>query len=310
MHYYMAPLESVTTYIYRNAQAKVYGPLDKYFIPFLEPHEKRDFKKREMQEILPEHNRGLYAVPQILTNKAEGFGRLARALGEFGYGELNLNLGCPSKTVVSKGKGSGFLAFPEELDRFLDRIFQETEQEISIKTRIGRESPEEFGRLLAIYNRYPLKELIIHPRVQRDFYNHTPNREVYRMAVSESRNPLCYNGDLFCREDVEQFCMEFPETETIMLGRGLLQDPGMAGPSSTMEQFREFHEAVYQGYREREQGDRNVLFKMKELWSYQILRFPGAEAYGKRIRKTQNCREYEQIVRELLADGSCHPAAL
>ncbi len=266
MKYYMAPLEAVTTYVYRNAHAAVYGPLDKYFIPFLEPHEKRDFKKRELKEILPEHNQGIYAVPQILTNRAEGFIRLAKALGELGYRELNLNLGCPSRTVTSKGKGAGFLAYPEELDRFLDQIFQKTDQEISIKTRLGKENPEEFGALLAIYNRYPLKELIIHPRVQADFYQNTPRWEVYRMACEESRNPLCYNGDLFVKEDVEAFQSAFPETERIMLGRGLIMDPGLAGGESTPEQFREFHERVYQGYRAWDLGDQNVLFKMKELW--------------------------------------------
>ena len=164
MHYYMAPLEAITTYTYRQAHAKVYGPLDKYFIPFLETHEKRDFKTRELQEILPEHNEGIYAVPQILTNKADGFIRLGKALKDYGYQEINLNLGCPSKTVVTKGKGSGFLAFPEELDCFLDHIFEAlgSELKLSVKTRIGKEKTEEFPKLLEIFNRYPLEELIIH----------------------------------------------------------------------------------------------------------------------------------------------------
>ena len=152
--YYMAPLESVTTWIYRQAHAKIYGRLDKYFIPFLEPHEKRDFKTRELQEILPEHNENIYAVPQILTNRSEGFIKLAKALKDWGYEEINLNLGCPSKTVVTKGKGSGFLAKPEELERFLTEIFDALsgEVKISVKTRIGKEDPEEFPVLLKLFN--------------------------------------------------------------------------------------------------------------------------------------------------------------
>ena len=138
MHYYMAPLEAITTYTYRQAHAKVYGPLDKYFIPFLETHEKRDFKTRELQEILPEHNEGIYVVPQILTNKADGFIRLGKALKDYGYQEINLNLGCPSKTVVTKGKGSGFLAFPEELDCFLDNIFEALGSELKLSVTVLR----------------------------------------------------------------------------------------------------------------------------------------------------------------------------
>lgn len=227
MRYYMAPLEGVTTWTYRKTQAEVYGSLDKYFIPFIECHEKRDFKTRERAEILPEHNEGLYAVPQILTNRADGFLRLASALKEMGYEEVNLNLGCPSKTVVSRGKGSGFLAKPEELDRFLEDIFSGTDVRISVKTRIGKDGPEEFGRLLEIFNRYPLKELIIHPRVQADYYKNEPRRQAYREAREKSANPLCYNGDLFTAEDIRRFQEEFPGETCVMLGRGLIQNPGL-----------------------------------------------------------------------------------
>ena len=185
--YYMAPLESVTTWIYRQAHAKIYGRLDKYFIPFLEPHEKRDFKTRELQEILPEHNENIYAVPQILTNRSEGFIKLAKALEDWGYEEINLNLGCPSKTVVTKGKGSGFLAKPEELERFLTEIFDALsgEVKISVKTRIGKEDPEEFPALLELFNKYPMEELIIHPRVQKDGYGNVPRLELLLMCDKE-----------------------------------------------------------------------------------------------------------------------------
>ena len=196
---YLAPMEGVTTFVYRNAHAAVYGPLDKYFTPFLEPHEKRSMKTKERNEVLSEHNQGLDLVPQILTNHAEGFLELAETLQDMGYGELNLNLGCPSKTVVTRGKGSGFLASPEKLDRFFDRVYKGLpgEMKLSVKTRIGMEADEEFAELLAIYNRYPLEELIIHPRLQKDYYKNSPRREAFRYALRESKAPLCYNGDLF-----------------------------------------------------------------------------------------------------------------
>lgn len=307
MKYYLAPLEAVTTYVYRNAQAAVYGPLDKYFIPFLEPHEKRDFKKKELQEILPENNRGLTAVPQILTNKADGFLRLAKALEGYGYQEINLNLGCPSKTVVSKGKGSGFLAFPGDLDHFLHEIFSETHLKISIKTRIGKEKPEEFTRLLEIYNKYPLEELIIHPRVQADYYKNVPRRNVYQEASEKSRNPLCYNGDLFTEEQIQDFEEMFPQTERVMLGRGILVNPGLVSGDSTKEKFREFHEKILQGYLEWDMGDTNVLFRMKELWFYQIHSFADADRYAKKLRKTQKLSDYQAVVEELLREREFTP---
>lgn len=304
--YYMAPLESVTTWIYRQAHAKIYGRLDKYFIPFLEPHEKRDFKTRELQEILPEHNENIYAVPQILTNRSEGFIKLAKALKDWGYEEVNLNLGCPSKTVVTKGKGSGFLAKPEELERFLTEIFDALsgEVKISVKTRIGKEDPEEFPALLELFNKYPMEELIIHPRVQKDGYGNVPRLELYELAEKQSLNPLCYNGDLYTREQIRNFAERFPGTERLMFGRGFLRDPGLIyneGKDSKdiFEKFWAFHDLVYEGYQERNMGDRNVLFKMKELWSYQVYQFSEPERLFKTFKKVQDCNEYEQMIRNL-----------
>lgn len=304
--YYMAPLESVTTWIYRQAHAKIYGRLDKYFIPFLEPHEKRDFKTRELQEILPEHNENIYVVPQILTNRSEGFIKLAKALKDWGYEEINLNLGCPSKTVVTKGKGSGFLAKPEELERFLTEIFDALsgEVKISVKTRIGKEDPEEFPALLELFNKYPMEELIIHPRVQKDGYGNVPRLELYELAEKQSLNPLCYNGDLYTREQIRNFAERFSGTERLMFGRGFLRDPGLIyneGKDSKdiFEKFWAFHDLVYEGYQERNMGDRNVLFKMKELWSYQVYQFSEPERLFKTFKKVQDCNEYEQMIRNL-----------
>ena len=304
--YYMAPLESVTTWVYRQAHAKVYGKLDKYFIPFLEPHEKRDFKTRELQEILPEHNEGIYAVPQILTNRSEGFIRLAKALKGWGYEEVNLNLGCPSKTVVTKGKGSGFLARQKELDQFMVEIFDALsgKVKISVKTRIGRDDPEEFPALLELFNKYPMEELIIHPRVQKDGYGNVPRMEMYELAERESRNLLCYNGDLYTREQIAAFEQKFLKTDRLMFGRGFLRNPGLLyneGKDSeeTFEKFWAFHDLVYEGYQERDLGDRNVLFKMKELWSYQVYQFSEPERLFKAFKKVQDCKEYEQIIRNL-----------
>ncbi len=310
-HIYLAPMEGVTTFLYRRAHAAVYGPLDKYFTPFLEPREKRSMKTRERNEVLPEHNESLNVVPQILTNHAAGFLELAGTLWEMGYREINLNLGCPSKTVVTRGKGSGFLAAPEELDRFFDAVYKGLpgEMKLSVKTRIGVEADEEFERLLAIYNQYPISELIIHPRLQQDYYKNHPRKEAYRYALEESKAPLCYNGDLFTEGQIREFEAEFPKEDRLMLGRGIILNPGLPSvlrgeadcrdEKAQKKKFVEFHRRVVDGYRALDIGDRNVLFKVKELWFYQIHLFEHAEKYGKKIKKAQNLETYMECVREL-----------
>ena len=166
MRLYLAPLEGITGWIYRSAVYECFGGFDKYFVPFIRPNQMGHFSAREKKDILPAHNAGMRTVPQILTNQAGDFLRTAAKLKEYGYEEVNLNLGCPSKTVVTKRRGAGFLAEPERLEAFLDEIFGKCPIRISVKTRLGMEEPGEFTRLLKIYNKYPMEELIIHPRVK------------------------------------------------------------------------------------------------------------------------------------------------
>lgn len=306
MKYYFAPMEGINGYLYRQVHARIFPQMDKYFMPFLVPHEKKVFSNKELRELSPENNRNLTAIPQIMTNRPEDFVRTARKLMELGYQEVNLNLGCPSKTVVPKRRGAGFLGFPEELDRFLESIFDQLEMKISIKTRIGLESEEEFPILLKIYNRYPLEELIIHPRLQIDYYKNPIHLEVFRQGIEGSLSPVCYNGDLVVKEDFLRVAKEFPQEDRVMVGRGLLRNPGLIqemteGRSLDKIQLRRFHDEIYQAYRETLFGDRNILFRMKELWGFMAELFQDSKKYAKRIRKAQKLGEYEQAVDELFA---------
>lgn len=307
MRFYFAPMEGITGYVYRGVHHRFFPGMDKYFSPFLTAATGKSAASREMRDLLPEKNRGYTLVPQILTNRAPDFAELCERLSAYGYREVNLNLGCPSGTVVSKKRGAGFLGVPEELDAFLDEIFQKTELEISIKTRNGVSEPEEFGRILEIYNRYPLKELIIHPRVREDFYKNTPDWDTFAWALEASRAPVCYNGDLFTKAAYGRFRERFPQTENVMLGRGLLRNPCLVREirgTDCLDKPRllAFHDALCEEYEGVLSGDRNVLFKMKELWFYMGNLFEDSKKYLKRIKKAQKLPEYRETVRELFAE--------
>lgn len=307
MKIYLAPLEGITNYVYRKALFECFDGFDKYFIPFIRAKQNLNLSGREKKDLLPENNEGMYAVPQILTRKAEDFIRTVELLGEYGYEEVNLNLGCPSKTVVTKGCGAGFLDRPEELERFLDEIFEKCDIRISVKTRLGMEDASGFSELMKIYNKFPMEELIIHPRVQKDFYKNTPDLDRFAEAFATSKNPVCYNGDIFCGDDYQRICERFPELGAVMTGRGTLADPALArelrgGERLTKAEFRKFHDQVYQTYREEVSGDRNVLFKMKELWFYMGPLFTNNKKYLKKIKKSEKCIVYEGAVAELFSN--------
>lgn len=312
---YFAPLEGVTGYIYRNAHRKYFGNIHKYFMPFVVTNQTGKLKSKERNDILPAHNEGMNAVPQILGNHAEQFVLMAEYLQTLGYEEINLNLGCPARTVVTKKKGSGFLANPDELDQFLDTVFGKINIALSIKTRIGLDSPEEFSKILNVYNQYPIKELIIHPRVQKDLYMNTPNWDVFQMACGESKNPLCYNGDIFTVQDMNRFEEHFPEIDSIMLGRGLIRNPGLAdaiqdGIVYDKQVWKQFHDELVTSYQEVMSGDRNVLFKMKEIWFYMGQSFADGEKLVKKMRKTNRFDEYLELTERLFEEKELYANSL
>lgn len=315
MHIYFAPLEGITTYPYRNLHHKYFGGVEKYFTPFLAPGPEQGMSVKEMRDVLPENNAGVPVVPQILTNRAGDFLLASKKLLEMGYREINLNLGCPSGTVTAKKKGSGFLLYPDDLDRFFDEVFSDAavrngEFLVSVKTRIGKNEVEEWPELMQVYNRYPIHELTVHPRIQKEFYKGTPHLDVFTDILKESRNPVVYNGDLFTVEKVKEFREKFPTAGTVMIGRGLIRNPALAEmilqeetepEADILPRIREFHDALFEHYRETMSGDRNLLFRMKDLWSYMLAEVPDSEKLAKKIRKSQHVPEYLAAVEEVFA---------
>lgn len=300
-------MEGLTGYIYRNAHNAFFNKIDKYFSPFIFANQSDKFKTKELNDILPENNQGIVLIPQLLTNNAKDFIHTSKKLKKMGYTEVNLNLGCPSGTVVSKNRGSGFLSKAKELDAFLEEIFSEAAAKISVKTRIGKDSPEEFYNLIEIFNKYPIKELIIHPRIQKDFYKNKPNLKIFKDALALSKNPVCYNGDIFTVKDYKKFTTDFCSVKTIMIGRGLLTNPGLINDIKNNTKLdkkllKDFHDKIYEDYKKVLFGDRNVLFRMKELWSYMIQIFSNNAKYAKKINKSERLCDYDAAVLSLFRE--------
>lgn len=296
MQLYFAPLEGITDSIYRRLHHKYFPGVDRYYMPFFSPTMHRCLTRKEDRELPLASSESFVAIPQIMTKVPEDFLWAAKQCADRGYQEVNLNAGCPSGTVVSKGKGSGMLADPDGLDRFLERVFTESPIPISIKTRLGLKEPEEFPRLLDIFDQYPIRELIIHPRVRTDFYKSPVQLDWFAYALEHSKLSLCYNGDINSLQDLNDMQSKFPAIQSFMLGRGLVGDPGMLTPGGTdVRTLEKFHDHLLEEYSVCFGSTRNAMFRMKENWHYLSLHFDGGEKLFKSLRKTTDITEYRQI---------------
>lgn len=310
MKIYFAPLEGITGHIFRNAYNEIYGHIDKYYAPFISPSENCPLTPRERKDITPENNRGIDLVPQILTCRSDCFIEASKELQAMGYKEVNLNLGCPSGTVCAKGKGAGFLPETLALQKFLDDIYSYSESEgmkISIKTRLGYYNSDEFYDLVDIFNAFPVSELIVHPRIRSDYYKGEPRKEYYAYALEHAKCPLVYNGNVFSCEDYNELVKTFDRSlDPVMLGRGLISDPSLADKLKGFETETDFvklkrlHDMLYHEYQQIMSPDINVLYKMRELWTYWRSLFDGRDRDIKRLLKAKKYAEYEDIVYTIL----------
>lgn len=304
MQLYFAPMEGITGREYRLAHQRWFGGVDKYYAPFISPTCDHLFTPKEKRNLFPEFNPGVPLVPQLLTKNPDDFTWAADALFDMGYEEVNLNAGCPSATVVTKGKGSGLLKNPDVLNEFLYEIFRKARGSISVKTRLGMTDPEEFHRILSIYSRYPISLLIIHPRTRMDYYKEPIRMAYFEQAMADYKGELCFNGGIVSPAGFDCFTAAHPGIDRVMMGMGLLADPALAlkikGTGTlTREALRGFHDQLYYGYLDSFHSEKNAVFHMKELWLFLQRNFDEGEKLFKQIKKAQNAAAYEPAVEEI-----------
>lgn len=321
MQIYLAPMEGITGYIVRNAFYHQFGGIDKYFTPFI-PAAKR-MNRKILRDLDPANNEGICLVPQLIFSTSDEIQDMVWQLQDLGFSEININLGCPSGTVVSKNRGSGLLKDPQELDRFLDRVFEKTLAgasgiEISVKTRIGFTDPALWPQLLAIYQRYPIYELIVHPRLRSEMYAGSPHLEAFQLAYDAYRTDpdrLCYNGDIWDMSCYRELQSRFPAAENVMIGRGLLGRPYLArqihqetllsggSVDSTAwirSHLRHFHDEIYDGYLDIFRSERDVFLHMKEIWANLGRSFQGSEKLVRKLMKSRTPAEYKALTDQIL----------
>lgn len=313
----LAPLRGVTDALFRNTYAAFFSGIDWAISPFLSTTQGPRIKPSHLKEVLPENNLKMLVVPQVMSKRAENFLPLAMALMDLGYRTINWNLGCPYPMVAKKGRGSGLLPHPEAIERFLDKVLAVMPDQLSIKMRLGRHREDEIFQLLPILNRYPVKEVIIHPRTGVQMYEGIPQLDVFEQCLALCRHSVMYNGDIVDPSGFERLQRRFPGINSWMIGRGAVSNPFLCGvlKGQCMDEdeknyiFKRFHDELFARYTEKLYGPSHLLNRMKGLWGYFLKSFEEGPALRKRINKARHVDHYEQVVGDFFNAGPQWKAA-
>ena len=307
-----APMEGVTGAAYRRIHRQMFPGADRYYAPFVSPDTAGTVKRSQLEALRRDEDPEFPLVPQILANNAASFLAAARRLADLGYGEINLNLGCPSGTVAAKHKGAGLLADADALRRLLDGIFAQPPAAVSVKTRMGWASTAEFPALLEIFRAYPLAELIVHARDRAGMYRSDPDVGGFASVPALCPFPVCYNGNVFSPADLARLRSALPGLERVMIGRGAAADPARfrllrgADPLGAGE-LRAFLDALLDEALSSGLSPVYALSRMKELWYYLRWKFPGCDKELKAVFKSRRIENYRAALDALFDGGGFDP---
>jgi tRNA-dihydrouridine synthase len=307
-----SPLQGFTDFRFRNAFHKHFGGIDTFYSPYIKLNGKLVVKGSYERDILPENNNTLEVIPQIITNDAEEFLFVAKYVQQFGYKELNWNLGCPYPMVAKCGMGSGLIKNTDQIEHILKRVHNETDIIVSMKMRMGYENPTEILDVFPILEQYPIKNIAIHARIGKQLYKGGVDLDSFQKCLDTSKQKIYYNGDITSVAKFKELQERFPSIDHWMIGRGLIADPFLPSmikndtteyPKNRLEIFEAFHDEIYREYDAYLQGPTPIRMKMLGFWEYFSESFSNPQKTFKKIKKAGNSKNYEAAVKEIFKNG-------
>ncbi|MBF0228462.1 MAG: tRNA-dihydrouridine synthase family protein [Desulfamplus sp.] len=335
----LAPLQGYTDAVFRDVYFRHFTGVDQAMAPFISTLSQKKINLSTLKDVIPENNVNCpNLIPQILGNIAEDFISLANQLIELGYYTINLNMGCPHSKVAKKKRGSGMLPYPEMVDQLLDNVLKGLSCKISIKIRLGRYNKDEIFELLPIFEKYPLEEIILHPRTGVQMYEGEADIDSFIKVADNTSHRLVYNGDITSvrvfnnivkqLEKVRRYGQpshSYTPINRFMIGRGILSNPFLpsqiqakVGQSSEdmrnignlkssksqselLERIKLFHDELFDTYSRKFYGPLHVTGRMKGFWTYIGDSFKDYRKEIKKILKSNNREHYKAVAESFFA---------
>jgi len=301
--FYLAPLRGVTDYIFRSVYEKYFGKFDYIVTPFVSTVRGTRVSDCYFKDTLPQNNDPKRVIPQIIGSESGGFLLLSRRFADFGFSAVNWNLGCPAPLITRKKRGSGLLPHKEIIQKFLDDTLPKLPIDLSIKVRLGFENKDDLEALIPIFNGYPIKEIIIHPRTGRQAYEGSVDLDAFHKYFEMCSHTVVYNGDIRSLDYFNYLKNRFPAINRWMTGRGVIMNPNLLAilkgenidSSASAIKLRRFLDELLE-VNCNILPLSSVLGKMKEMWGYLGGELDKSGNLSRKIMLSSSLTEYNGVI--------------
>lgn len=307
----LAPMQALTDVFFMNTYQSIFGGFTEMMMPYFLVDSKspknKHFLKKQLQGISP----NIKLIPQILSNDATEFVKIANLLHQIGCEQINLNLGCPFPFVTKKMRGSGLLPYPDRIQLFLEEVIAQIKPRLSLKVRLGLHSQKEIIPLISVFNQFPIHQLIIHPRTAAQKYEGKADRKFFYEIFPLFNMPVIYNGDILRKEDILELKENVKQIQGIMIGRGVFINPFITNQINNIplseeqkrKKYKILHSLLFEHYKKTTQNDIGFLARMKALWFYFSQSFEQGENYFEKIKKTNKINLFENQTNYIIANS-------
>jgi tRNA-dihydrouridine synthase len=300
---YLAPLRGITDHIFRTVYSTHFTGFNCAIAPFVTSVKGKIVKASHVKDLLPENNRKLPLIPQVIGKNPDEFIVMADQLKTMGYTSFNWNLGCPFPQVTRKKRGSGLLPYPEIIEAFLSDIFPRLPIGLSIKLRLGLTDKNDIKKLIPIFNKFPLGEIIVHARTGAQMYEGSVDLDGFEECLKSCIHPMVYNGDITGVEIFKALSGRFSTVSSWMIGRQAVVDPFFVetlldhkpSPLNKRVRIKDYHDALLKAYLNAFDFEDHALDKMKGIWLYMARSFTNGQKILKRIQKSRSTDAYREV---------------
>lgn len=299
----LAPMEAVTDVVFRHVVASAASP-DIFFTEFTNASSYCSpagiHSTRGRLTFTPDEQP---MVAQIWGNKPEQFAQMSMGLKEMGFSGIDINMGCPDKSVVKGGAGSALIRTPE-LAAELIAAAKESGLPVSVKTRLGYSSPEEWKEWLTHILKQDVVNLSIHLRTRKEMskvdahFELIPEIKKLRDEIAPG-TLLTINGDIKNRQHGLELAQKYG-VDGIMIGRGIFTNP-FAFEEEPKEHSKEdligllnTHLNLFDKY--SSELEPRKFEPLKRFFKIYIRDFPGASELREQLMHTKTTDEVRQLL--------------